>query len=358
MVSVRMPTPRAPSTLAVTLLVTAALSASCRATIDDFTAAKVVPHAARVPDVGQACGLGTALRSVLTAPLDVDSPPSVALVVAETTSAMCAEREAWEAQLSAVRAKRHVADERGRARWRDARILEARLRAATAERYYRAFQHLELAFGTVGDGCPELSDENEEFVYLLGLFAGTAGAVHGKASGGRADVPSDVIARVARGCDCLSGERWWGFPPALQSAAWATLPGSGPPDVDAWARLNDFARASDKTGVRLARALGAMISANAAREEDLRRHLVGHADALIRFPVDKRWALLDAYATSVSLHESDVLWSESTGHRTDRLGELPPEPVADSASVGEPAEVAPAALDDPFADETTEEPTP
>ena len=191
------------------------------------------------------------------------------------------------------------------------------------------------------------------------MMAGTLAQLHDKAGGNAVGVPMDTLPRMARAAECLDNEKWWYVPAAIQSSAWVSIPGSGPTDVDAWASLESAASQGEGTGVRVARAMAALIASNADQTEALRAGIVAHARSLETHPSDPKWALLDAYATSVSLYTSDRIWTEEHGHRTVEFGVLP-----GSGEGAVPEEPDPFASDpfgpaDPFGETpTTEESSP
>jgi len=314
--------------------------------VDRYTTGRLIHRAAAVPDVGEACAMGAALSHLLDAQGRPGRPPHQALVVSETTAALCDEALAWDAELEALRLQTHHAD--GDTLWaleaKDASLVAGRAHAAAAARYFRAWNHLSDAFGPPGAGsCPKL-DDREQLVYVLGLFAGLNGLLHDRAAGGVVGIPMDLPPQVARAAACLDDATWWSVPGAYQAAAWATVPGSGPDGVDPWDKLEKQASAGEASGVRLGRALQAMVLANAGRDEETGRVFVAQAAALAKTPSNPDWALLDAYATQVSLYLSDRLWITARGYRTPVFGTLPN---------GVAPKPDPSYMADPFATEET-----
>jgi len=317
----------------LTLLLLVAL-AGCGPKVDKFVATRVVDRGAPVPDVDMVCELGVSLAHPLAALGSERRPPHKALIIAEAASGMCLQPEVWEAELLGIRSRRNlVALGEGRtAEVKDARLREKRAHAAAADRFYRAYLRMEQAFGVVGEGCPALK-ERDELVYLLGLYAGTFGLLHDRRSGGEVGVPLDTIAHIARGSVCLDDAEWWSVPGALQAAWWTLIPGSEPDGVDPWQSLEERAAAGDRSGVRLARALQVVLADNAGRQDLVAAGIRAHAQALKDTPADPEWALFDEYARLVTLHESDLIWTEDRGHRAAALGDLPgPDPVEEPAS--------------------------
>ena len=142
------------------------------------------------------------------------------------------------------------------------------------------------------------------------------------AGGTTVGVPQSTILDVARASECLDSAEWWGVPDALKASAWATVPGSGPDDVDPWALFETAAAQGEADGMRIARALQIFTAANAGRSDIVEAGLAAHSAALDA-GTNEEWALLDLYAFSVSLFESDQLWIAGAGHRTADFGTLP-----------------------------------
>ena len=112
------------------------------------------------------------------------------------------------------------------------------------------------------------------------------------------------------------------MPDALKASAWATVPGSGPDDVDPWALFETATARGDADGVRIARSLQVFTAANAGRTDIVEAGLAAHGAAQSEGG-DPDWLLLDTYAFSVSLFESDQLWIATNGHRTMTFGTTP-----------------------------------
>lgn len=312
------------------------LLAGCAAKIDRFTLDRVVDRGADVADTGKACIMGAALVHPLGSLTHKE--PHLALTIAEGVGALCDEVVAWEAELSAARSKRNdVALGDGRvAEITDARIAAVRANARTAARFETSFQQMQGSFGEIGSGeCPKIA-EKDEFAYLFGLVTGTLALLHDRAASGANNIPLDRLNAIARGASCIDDTRWWSVPTALQGAAWATIPGSGPVDKDPWQMLEDAASRGEPSGVRVARAIEVLIAANSGRTDILEASLAKHAASIAATPQDGQWRLLDTYAYEVSLHQSDLVWTEERGHRTEVFGTVPGEI--------EPAPVGP----DPF----------
>ena len=276
----------------------------------------MVPYMMGSSDLSMACETGVSMGAFLMSFERVTDPPRKAAMVTLVSAGMCAEADAWEADLRQLRAIRD-----GRASdARDARITEQRYHAVAAQRLFTAYNQAGEYFGTLGEGCPEF-EEGDELFYLLGLSAGMLALVHDRGAEGMAGVPMDLPHQVARAASCLDNERWWGGPLALEAAVWAMVPGAAPEGNDPWDTLAAASELGEASGVRLARAFEVQILDIVGRDDEARVAIAAHAASLESTPSDPDWALLDSYATRMILHISDRAWTNDRGHRTP-LGAL------------------------------------
>ena len=335
---------------------------ACATRVDRFTIDRVLDRGMMVPDVAKVCEVGQSLAHPMAAVAPANKPPRRALLIAEVSAGLCYEPDAWEAELAGARIRHHFqALQSGRtAEIKDARIREQRIHTMAGARFYRSYQQLEATWGNPDEGCPNIASR-DEIVYLLGLFSGINALLHDRAGGGELEVPMDLLPRIARASECLDNESWWQVPAAFQAAIWATVPGSGPDDIDPWQALEDAASKGESSGVRLARAVQVLIAANAGQTALVEQGIQAHASSLAATPSQPEWALLDEYARLVTLHQSDLIWTESEGVRTSTLGLLP-GPTAGEAPAAPFGEEDPFGAEDPFgeADPFAEpdEPTP
>lgn len=314
-----MPTPLNGRRLAVVLTLVALSGAGCRGTLysatgdvmSSYAVEYMVPEMMASDDVAMACEVGVSMGPFLMSFKRVTDDPNRAALVTLLSAGMCAEDQAWEAELASMRALRQGAGEASQ----DARIREQRAHTVAAKRFYAAYRRLEALWGPVGEQCPKL-EEKDELTYLLGLSSGLLALVHDRQSGGQAGVPMSIPPAVARAAACLPEGSWWGAPEALRAAIWTSVPGAAPEGSDPWAILQDAAKKGDAAHVRLARAFLAQAAAGAGKTDLLKEAIVDQAAALAAHPADPDYALLDRYGTLIVLHESDKLWTRETGHRT------------------------------------------
>ncbi len=298
----------------------------CAGTLDSAVKSRSVPRLAAIRDLDVACAFG---EVGVAASLTISRERSgQALTVAWTMAGLCSELQAREAAIQA-----RLAMARGdTAGASDGRIAAARLHAKAAERYQQAYQ---LALDEYGDAdrCRFLS-RADEGVYLLGLMAGQLAQVNDGESGGVVSVPLNQIIEVGRASLCLDDEAWWAIPEATRMAGWATVPGSGPADLDPWQGLAAAAARGDALGQGIPRSLWLFAAANAGRADQVREILAAWPEPVEGQP--QEWALLDQYARQLARHEADLLWIAEEGHRA-------PAPPA-------PPLVAAAPPPDPFGD--------
>lgn len=282
-----------------------------------YTIEVMLPTVMASGDIEMACGAGESLGSMVvsfdrvTNPID-DKPAMLTMM----SAGMCAEADAWEAELAG-----------GRARFlgqaavaQDERVKEMRARQTAAARYAEAWQRFRRAYQLDKVACPKFKSENDEVLTILGLSSGLLATMNDRASGGSVGLVGEELHQVERLAQCLDNTRYWGAPKAFQAAVWASVPGATPEGSDPWVTLAAAADASEATGVRLAQALFAQVAAAQGKSDMLRKVLRQHAASLSKVPTSKQWTMLDRYATNIITYESDRLWTANTGHRTPHQG--------------------------------------
>lgn len=281
-----------------------------------YAAEHMVPYMMGSGDLAMACETGVSMGAFLMSFERVTDPPNKAALVTLLAAGMCAEADAWEAELTQLRAVRDGQSSDAR----DARIAEQRLHEVAAQRFYAAYLQADTYFEGLGGTCPEL-EPDEEILYMLGLSSGMLALVHDRSAGGVAGVPMNIPLTVARGAECLDSDRWWGGPLALKASVWAMVPGASPDGTDPWTTLESAAATGEAAGVRLARAFQVQILDATGHDEELRGAIAAHGESLANTQGDPEWELLDGYATRMILHISDTVWTTERGHRTP-FGEL------------------------------------
>ena len=289
----------------------------CASQIDGFTLKNVVPVGMAQPDLRKACALGEGLNHPLRS--ISKTTPNKAMIIAETTSALCFDLDAMDADIRAEQYKFLKQIPLAI----DGKIVAERYHTQTAQRYYRAFSYTEAAYGTIGEGnCPSLSEKDEP-AYLIGLVAGTLAVIHNRLGGNKANVSDSLLPKIARGSECLENKKWWYTPQALRAAVWAFIPGSGPESIDAWAHLKEAGVEGAKSDFRVAWGIHNLIASMSGKEELLKMGLDAHALSIQETPVGGEWGLLDEYGFRISQHMSDLIWTREKGHRTMTFGTWP-----------------------------------
>lgn len=342
--------PTSPPLSTTSLLLFALLLPGCAGIIDRGVTRRAVPQLALARDLPLACSFGELGAGAV--PVLTGDRSGAALSVSWTISGLCAEIDAWEHGLASQRALVTAPLEHRAALATDARVAANRAHALAARRFQTGYRWTLDQWGDADD-C-SLRRDHHAGAYMLGLLGGMLALVNDSAAGAPIGVPQNQLLDVARAADCLDDARWWGIPSAMKHAAWAVIPGSGPPDVDPWAELEAAAARGDAVGQGIARALWLFTAANAGDAALVRRILESWPD-LATAP-EPEWPLLDAYARSLAQHETDLLWLADQGHRAPAPPAPPPLPI-DGAAGDDPFGSDPFG-GDPFGEEPVDESDP
>lgn len=281
-------------------------------------------------DVGMSCALGRSLTGAIAGIGREGHRMDRTLMLTSLSAGMCAEGQAWEAELDRIRAF-EAGDVAG---MRDARIREKRHHDVAARRNHGAYRYLVSHYGDPalvgddGEGCPRLRRDEDELIWLLGLNAGMLAITHSGMSEGASGVPVDIAQHVVRASRCVDEERWWGLPLALRGAIWASFPSLTPEGEDEpWIQLERAAALGHDACIRVAGATYVFTAASVGETERLHQ---GIRDHVVPPPEEAceaagQFRMLDRYATLMVRHESDKLWTQAEGHRTPfgALGSLP-----------------------------------
>lgn len=287
-------------------------------TMSNYTVDHMVPHLMSDGDVNMACETGVSMGAFLISFGRVTDAPDKAGLVTMMSGGMCAEGDAWEAELRGIRAMHaELAAEA-----QDARISEKRAHLSAARRFGASWDMSNNAFGELGGPCEALDlEEEDQLLYLMGLSGGLLAVVHDRPTGGLAGIGLDIPPAVGRAAKCLAPTAFGSAPKALEATIWVSVPGAAPDGVDPWAILEEAATEGQAQGLRLARAFQVQAAAASGRDDVLRAAIAAHAESLATTPSHPDYKLLDNYATLIIQHESDKIWTRDTGHRTP-VGEL------------------------------------
>lgn len=302
--------------------------------VDRFTLDRILVQGQAVADTQKACALGESLSHVLMATGNAEKQPHLALVISNATAGICAEKEAWEYELQAEKAKKNIPiDTPYRiAEIKDNKIQAERWHALAAQRFFYAYKAAEAEYGEMGGDCPAVKDKDET-AFLVALMSGTLAILHDKSSGGAVGVPLDLLPKIARTTDCFSAEKWWHVTSTLKAGIWASIPGTGPEDVDGWKLMVEEAKKGQASGVRAGWGVAALLSNNAGKEDVLREVLTAHGQNIAEMEQSSDWAFFDSYGYELSQQQSDLLWMKEMGYRTPKFGDLPQEEAEDTLPV-------------------------
>lgn len=291
-------------------------------TTADLNNRHIIPAVMASGDVGVGCAAGEALGSLVSAFGPYNAKAARAAILPQLSAAMCLEDDAREAELSALRAERA----RDIPEARDAAERARRFHEAAALRYLDAFRRLEAEYGLpeTPEECPKLKQDSDRLTWLMGLSSGVLAVVHDAKAGNTAGVPLSIPAAVVRGSACLPDEDWWGVPSAMRASVFALQP-DHPDAGDVWGTFDAAVKRGEAAGVRLASSFYAQTASTVGAEERVAEALRRDAASRAETAADPTWAMLDRYAQTLILHESDRRWTQATGSRTpgDAYGRLP-----------------------------------
>ena len=77
-------------------------------------------------------------------------------------------------------------------------------------------------------------------------------------------------------------------------------------------------------GVRIGWAMHNLIAANSGEQDRVGQGILSHSYSIASNTADPDWQLLDEYSYWITRHQSDLIWTKHSGHRTEVLGSLPP----------------------------------
>lgn len=296
-----------------------------------FGEKQILPWALADHDVTVACKAAEAFTAPTLAFTRVGSDVDRTAVLLYAGDGMCAEQDAWAAELDYLRAMHQQRPDAAA----DARQRQKRAHLVAARRHYHAWQHFVAAYGELREGqCPKrFRNDFDETVFLVGLIAGVQAVINDAQTAQAIGVPRDIAPLAAHLSTCLDNEKWWYAPLSLQAALWAILPPLAPEGVEPMQLLEQNATRGAARGVRLGHvvwALSAHSSGDTATTRRALRDFARQADVAAREPGHR---LLDRFAETVMLGLSDRIWTEATGARTPvgGLGSFPDDPrqVAD-----------------------------
>jgi hypothetical protein len=271
-----------------------------------------IPYILASDDVTLGCDMATAFTPFLLSFSQVSESPEHLAVLLYMMAGNCSEIQAWEQELRYIRAV-HA---KNSFEAQDARIAQQRFVHQAALRQLTGYQYLIVAIAEPGEQCPKFASYNDEFYWLIGLLDGLQAVINDIASGGYANVPLDIAAKVARGAGCLDNQKWWGVPGAMQAAVWATLPENESDDKKTQQMLDQAIQIGLDKGVGIPYVMAAQVFWGLGDFEQVKKIIRQFVQAKNSFSRNKSYKLLNKIAFLQIQMISDRLWTEATGKRT------------------------------------------
>lgn len=272
-----------------------------------------VPYVLKTDDVEMGCVMAKALTLLVPGLAQLNASPYKLAVMFDFLSGSCAEFKAWEEELRYIRAihAKNVTEAQ------DARILQKRYLNLAARRQFKGYLNLGQAYSEIsGSDCPQLDNWNDEFYWLVGLMNGLQAVLNDLASEGGAKVPLDISLKVGRGANCLSNEKWWGVPDAIQAAIWISFPENKPAGVTPLNVLDQAVQIGLSQGMRIVQVVAAKIHIGLGNSERVKSIIRENVRTRSVIATNPQFLFLDEIATIQLLAISDYLWTETTGKRT------------------------------------------
>lgn len=283
-----------------------------------FSKNEMVPYLLTYDDTQMACASGEALTPLLMTFEAVGADPNQLAIMVYTAAGMCAESEALNHELRYLRA----AQQQNIVEAQDARIAQKRWHELAARRQYVAYQRFIRYYGEMKQGkcSPEIDDDFDQLMYLVGLVAGVQSVLNDTQSDQAVGVPRDIAAKVERMAACVDSNKWWGLPQGIRASLWNILPMLAPAGSKPMETLARVAKQGEKQGVRLGHAMWAL-SAYGNGDKELTKNIIRDFAAAGRtVKIADEFRMMDAMAAQMILAMSDRLWTEATGTRTPMGG--------------------------------------
>ncbi|MGR9044186.1 MAG: hypothetical protein ACU83N_02750 [Gammaproteobacteria bacterium] len=257
--------------------------------------------------------MAEAFSLLLPALEEINASPYKLEILFDFLAGSCAEFTASEHELRYLRAvyNKNVTEAQ------DARIMQKRFLNLAANRQVKGYYNLARVFSAQsGESCPEFVSDADEFYWLVGLMNGLQAVLNDLVSEAKASVPLDISHKVGRDANCLSNEKWWGLPDAIQATLWINSLGEPPQGVDPFAVLNQAVQIGTRQGVNVAQVILARLYIGLGDSEHVKAIIRNQVLMAAEMPSNSRYAFLDTVATAKLLAMSDYMWTEATGKRT------------------------------------------
>jgi len=272
-----------------------------------------VPYVLKTDDVEMGCVMAEALTLLVPSLSELNASPYKLAVIFDFLSGSCSEFKAWEEELRYTRAiyAKNVTEAQ------DARIAQKRFLNQAARRQLKGYHNLELAYTEkLGSECPDFTDWNEEFYWLVGLMDGLQAVLNDLASEGSAHVPLDISLKVGRGAACLNNDKWWGVPNAIQAAIWVSFPNNKPEGVEPLIVLDQSVQTGLQQGMRIVQVIAAKIHIGLGHHEQVKQIIRDNIATRKAIATHADFIFLDQVASIQLMAISDFMWTEATGKRT------------------------------------------
>ena len=278
-----------------------------------FIEDQAVPYVLKTDDVAMGCVMAEALSLAIPSISQINASPYKLEIIFDFLSGSCAEFKAREEELRYIRAlhTKNITEAQ------DARIQQKRYLNLAAQRQLKGYLNLELAFPEMpGNQCPQFTNWNDEFYWLVGLMDGLQAVLNDLASEGSANVPLDISLKVGRGASCLDNRQWWGVPDAIQSAIWISFPANKPADVKPLRVLDQSIQIGLQQGMRTVQVIAAKVYIGLGDADRVKQIIRDNVTTRRSNPANKQFLFLDKVTTIQLQAISDTMWTEATGKRT------------------------------------------
>ncbi len=275
-----------------------------------------VPYMLATDDVALSCSMVESFTPFLLSFSQVTTPPDQLAILFYLMAGNCTEFKAWEEELRYLRA----IYAKNSTEAQDARISQQRFLGLAAHRQLTGYHYLAKAFIEPGAECPKFSSDHDELYWLIGLINGIQAIINDIASGGTAEVPMNIAAKVGRGASCLNNEKWWGTPNAIQAAIWMTIPGNQPADKNPEQILNNAMRIGLRQGIRIPQMMATQVYSGLGQIEQV-KSIIRNYEKITITQASQTYKSLNQVSNLQLQAISDRLWTEATGARTP-IGKL------------------------------------
>lgn len=293
---------------------------------------EMAPYLLTFDDVPMVCASAEALTPLLMSFEAVGANPDQMAVVVYMGAGLCAETDAFEAELRYLRAMHRQAFDEAK----DARVEQKRAHALAARRQLESYERFLAYYGDLPPGkCSrKLDSDMDEIIYLLGMVSGVKALLNDVQAEGAVNVTKDIAPKIAYWSECVPNDKWWEMPAGMRAAVWQFVPMLAPEGSEPMKELERVAHVGAQRGVRLAFAIWALAAYGAGDEATTRRSIREFA-AAGNNRLDPEYRMLDAVAIEIIQGLSDRLWTAGAGTRTPvgALGTFPDDVRAPTAGI-------------------------